>query len=186
MINLLARYKISCSLRGGPPLSAFWRSVVDRSPALRAFEQNTGHLDRQLADQARAEAPMLPRDLHSSILEAVRQADRLRPRRAEPRSWPIRVPRLHWALSIATVMLLGLAFWWVRSPDQGMDPGPFTGLEVPAPRTAVAPFLPTPNALFAEVQLLQTMIAVNSLDQQWEALAEDARATARFLVASLP
>jgi hypothetical protein len=67
-----------------------------------------------------------------------------------------------------------------------MDPGPFTGLEVPAPRTDVAPFLPTPNALFAEVQLLQTMIAVNSLDQQWEALAEDARATARFLVASLP
>jgi hypothetical protein len=185
MINLLARYKISCSLRGGPPLPAFWRSVVDRSPELRAFEAHARGLDRQLAEEARASAPSPPRDLHSAILEAVRQADRTRPRRDRPRSAALGLPRFRWAFAIGTAVLVALAFWWAWPPDQAMDPRPLAG-EVPGPVTAATLFLPTPAALFAEVQLLQTGFDFNSLDRQWEAIAEDVQAAVQFLKASLP
>jgi hypothetical protein len=52
--------------------------------------------------------------------------------------------------------------------------------------TAATLFLPTPAALFAEVQLLQTGFDFNSLDRQWEAIAEDVQAAVQFLKASLP
>ena len=94
-------------------------------------------------------------------------------------------PQLRWALTIGTAALVALAVWWAWPPDQAMDPGPLAG-DVPGPMTAATLFLPTPAALLAELQILQTGFDVHSLDRQWEAIAEDVRATAQFLKASLP
>jgi len=186
MIQLLARYKISCSLRGGPPLSGFWRSVVDRSPELRAFEQTARDLDRRLREEARARAPLPPHDLHASILEALRQADPPLPRRADTQSSPARFAGLRWALPIGTALLLALAFEWVRSPDPGNPSKSVPEGVIPAPATAVATSLPTPGALLAELQLLQAGIHADPFGREWEAFAQDARAAAWFLMASLP
>ena len=155
------------ALKAGPRLSGSLRGTSSASEQPGDLEQELTALDRAL----RETAPTLktPPSLHSSIMRAVRAAERP----AEgPRGWSF--PK--WLPAPALVALALLVTWYVRL-------GP------------VRPPAPNPQSLAAATtalemggQMAQAMpsAVVAPLADELERLNRDLANTAQFLLASLP
>lgn len=82
-----------------------------QSPVERVhMDEHFSSLDRRLREGQPAD-PMTP-DLHASIMQAVRGADREQRRPAQPRVW-------RWATASVAVLVVGLAVWWSASRPAG-------------------------------------------------------------------
>ena len=159
--------RISAGLDSGhKPSASSWESIK-RAEEVQRVEQGMAALDRALR-QGRP-IPQTPLGLHSSIMRAVRVAQR-------PPAGPYKLAVLRWAAAPVVAALVVMAVWQAlrgpgRLPAQG--------------RTSLAA---ATSALEMSSQLAQTVpsAVVAPLSDELERLNRDLDNTAQFILASLP
>jgi len=185
MKPLIAKYKISESVRRQTPLSAFWRRRIDRDRELHAFERHARELDDHLRADATNLPGTVPEGLHHDILLAIRQ-EHTRDSAPVRASFPRLLLRFPLATAAATLVVVLLAFgYWIIATQP--KPETIATLEPPETVTSTTPAtLPTPDILLAQLGAYPANVVPDPMTAQLEALSLDAQSAARFLLNSLP
>jgi hypothetical protein len=171
MRTWLGKFRISAALDNSKPFPESLRRTIAGSEVLTRYEQAARDLDRALRqEQPGSEAPAF---LHSSIMQAIRSAD------ASVQASRI-VPRLGWIGAGVTAALAALIAWFaVYQPAQPSRPAEASKAESIA---AVS------SAIRAGDDITRGIPAalVAPLSDELDRFNRDLRATADYLLASLP
>jgi hypothetical protein len=163
----IARLRTSLALDADQPTSAWLRRWLSASAEVRGMEQEMMALDRALKETApKTEAPA---SLHSSIMQAVRAANR-------PAAAPRPMAVLRWVpVPVFAVVLVLVALWVLQSP-------------VRPPVQTAQPLAAATTALHLGDQVVRTIpsAVVAPLSDELQRLNRDLDKTAQFLLASLP
>jgi len=179
MKSWFAQVAISEALRRRTPLPRFWRRRIDADPQLSAFERDARELEAQMRSELPTWPSPAPEDLTPAILRTIRTTV------VQPRP-PETLRAFRWGVPAAALLLVTVALLWPhRAPSS--DPSSVTATVSPSadPRLALAA-VPATSRLLADMGLYPSGAREDPLAAQLEAASEDARATARFLIASLP
>lgn len=181
MRSWLAQFKISEALRRGTGLSPFWRREVDNNPVLAAQERSARRLDRRLRQEARTFHTRAPEDLAPAILKAVRRSA------WEPMPTVAGGGLRWWTPATAVALAACCVVWWLAqpAPDPVSEASGSVSVATQIVETRAYEVFST-GGLLAGMGLSPVGVMSDPLADQLDAASEDARAAARFLVASLP